>query len=238
MQRIVSASPRIVRPPSNFAGSIPGEPAKYANLQLYNQVLPPGGAFALDSGNFFFLLSNALAVNLQIQYPTGSTEIMNGIQAGSQIKRVKTWSRAQLSGTAGSLVSFWHGYEFSREDQTNFQSTIATISGAVSVTPAVGSANALTNHADVAVPATTVDTTIAANPLRKMLIIGSKSTNAPGVGLNLRIQGGAGAAVQEGIELQPGVSYAFGQGVPVSTAAYAIYNPAAAAQTYWWIEGT
>jgi hypothetical protein len=236
MQRIIARGPTSIRP-QTFEGGIPREPVKYANLQLYNQVLPPGGTMALDSGNFFFLLSNALAVNLLLMYPTGSTEIMNGIQAGSQIKRVKTWSRAQLSGTAGSLVSFWHGYEFSREDQTNFQSTIATISGAVSITPSVGSANALTNHADVNVAAATLDNTIAANPLRKFLVIGSLSTNAPAT-TNLRIQGGAGVAAVEGIELQPGTSYTFGAETGASTAAYAVYNGDANAQKYWWIEGT
>src|SRR5271156_6708254 len=150
MQIITRTGKQHVRP-TEFSAGIPREPVKYANLQLYNQVLPPGGTMNLDSGNFFFLLSNALAVNLLIQYPTGSTEIMNGIMAGGQVKRGETGESAKLIGTAGSLVSFWHGYEFSREDQTNFQSTIATISGAVSITPAVGSANALTNHADIEV---------------------------------------------------------------------------------------
>src|SRR5271156_3074785 len=100
MQIITRTGKQHVRP-TEFSAGIPREPVKYANLQLYNQVLPPGGTMNLDSGNFFFLLSNALAVNLLIQYPTGSTEIMNGIQAGSQIKRVKTWSRAMLAGTPG-----------------------------------------------------------------------------------------------------------------------------------------
>ena len=202
MQKIVARGVQLVRPPSNASGSIPGEPAKYANLQLYNQVLPPGGTMALDSGNFFFLLGSALAVNLLIMYPTGSTEIMNGIQAGSQIKRVKTWSRAQLSGTAGSLVNFWHGYEFSREDQTNFQSVIATISGNVTVVPGIGSANSPTDRADVVVAAGG-NAVIAANPLRKSITVGSLSTNAPAT-TNLRLQGTDAIG---GIELQPGTYY-------------------------------
>jgi len=237
MQIITRTGKQMVRP-QVFDQGIPREPRKYANLQLYNQVLPPGGTMNLDSGNFFFLLSNALAVNLLIQYPSGSTEIMNGIQAGSQIKRVNTWQACKLIGTAASLVSFWHGYEFSREDQTNFQSTIATISGAVTVTPSVGSANALTNHVDVSVAATTLDTTIPANALRKLLIIGSDVQNT-GSGNNcLRVQGGAGVAAAEGIQLQPGQNYTFGAGSLCSTAAYAVYNPNSAAQSYWWIEGT
>jgi hypothetical protein len=236
MQKIIQRAPVSIRP-TIIQHGIPREPVKYANLQLYNQVLPPGGTMNLDSGNFFFLLSNALAVNLLIQYPTGSTEIMNGIQAGSQIKRVKTWQAAKLIGTAGSLVSFWHGYEFSREDQTNFQSVIASISGNVSVVPGVGSANALTNHADVSVATGVISTVITANALRKFLVIGSLSSNAP-ASLNLRIQGGAGGASAQGIELQPGTNYTFGGQTGASTGAYAVYNPDANAQTYYWIEGT
>jgi hypothetical protein len=222
MQKIQARSPHITRPASYAGASIPTEPAKYANLQLYNQVLPPGGTMNLDSGNFFFLLSNALAVNLLIQYPTGSTEIMNGIQSGSQIKRVKTWQAAKLIGTAGSLVSFWHGYEFSREDQTNFQSVIASIAGNVSVVPGVGSANAPTDRADLVVAAGG-NQAIAANPLRRSISIGSLSTNAPAT-TNLRIQ----AVLTGGVELQPGTFYNI-----ATTAALNVHNGDANAQTIW-----
>jgi hypothetical protein len=202
MQRVINVTPKTPRPQSYGTQGIPTEPVKYANLQLYNQVLPPGGQMSLDTGNFFFLLSIALPVNLLIQYPTGSTEIMNGIQPGSQIKRVKTWSRAILAGTAGSLVSFWHGYEFSREDQTNFQSVIATIAGNVTVVPGIGSSVSPTDRADVAVAAGG-NAVIAANPLRKSITVGSLSTNAPAT-TNLRLQGSDAIG---GIELQPGTYY-------------------------------
>jgi hypothetical protein len=164
--------------------------------------------------------------------------LFNGAPAGLQLQRVRTWKQLLITGTPGSNVQFIHGYSYTRQDWTNYQATIATISGAVNVVPGVGSPNAMTNHADVVVAATTLDATIVANPLRRLLIVGSKSTNAPGVGLSLRLQGGAGVAAAQGIELQPGTSFSFSQGVLVSAAAYAIYNPAAAAQTYWWIEGT
>lgn len=228
MQKIVQRGTQILRPASFNAGGIPTEPAKYANLQLYNQVLPPGGTMNLDSGNFFFLLSIALAVNVLIQYPTGSTEIMNGIQAGSQIKRVKTWQALKIIGTAGSLVSFWHGYEFSREDQTNFQSVIATIAGNVTVVPGVGSANAPSNTADVNIPLNSlVSPVIAANPLRKSVSIGSLATNAGTV--NLRVQGGAGVAAVEGAELQAGQFINF-----ATTAALSVFNgDPAVAQKVW-----
>jgi hypothetical protein len=233
MQKIQVRSPHITRPASFAGASIPTEPAKYANLQLYNQVLPPGGTMNLDSGNFFFLLSNALAVNLLIQYPTGSTEIMNGIQSGSQIKRVKTWQAAKLIGTAGSLVSFWHGYEFSREDQTNFQSVIASISGNVSVIPGIGSANAPTDHAQLVIPINSLSSSvIPANALRKSVSVGSLSTNAGTI--NLRLQGGGGVASAQGVELQAGQFYNI-----ATTAALSLFNgDLGVAQTAWYQEYT
>lgn len=228
------------RQPSYAGAKIPQilGPQNHANLQLYNQVLPASGTMALDSGNFFFLLAAVGTVNLQIQYPEGGTEIMNVAPVGLQISRVKAWSRAQLSGTPGANVNFFHGYAYTRQDWTNFQATIATIAGAVSITPSVGSSNALTNHADVTVAATTLDTTIPANALRKLLIIGSHDQNAPGAGLDLRVQGGSGVAAAQGIQLQAGTNFTFGLGAEIIAAAFAVYNPAAVSQKYWWIEGT
>lgn len=209
-----------------------------ANLQLYNQNFPANGKMIFDPGNFFFLLSAAAAVNLLL-INQSNTEILNGIVAGTQIKRTKIWKQAILSGTPGSNFQCFHGDEFSREDQTNFLTTIATIAGSVAGVAGIGSANALTNHADVSVPATTLDNTIAANANRKLLIIGSNAENAPGgSSLNLRVQGGAGVAAAEGVQLQPGQNFTFGTYSGASAAAYAVYNPAAVAQKYWWIEGT
>ncbi len=99
-----------------------------ANLQLYNQNFPPNGKMVFDQGNFFFLLSSAATVNLLL-INHSNTEILSGITAGTQIKRTKEWRQCVLSGTAGTNFVAYHGDEFSREDQTNFQSTIATISG-------------------------------------------------------------------------------------------------------------
>jgi len=215
-------------------------PQNHANLQLYNQALPASGTMALDSGSFFFLLGSAsAATNLQLQYPEGGTEIMNGAPVGLQISRVKAWARAQLSGTPGAVLNFFHGYAYTRQDYTNFQATIATIAGSVAVVPGLGSTNALTNHADVTVAATTLDTTIPANALRKLLIIGSLAGNAPSApNTNLRIQGGAGVAANQGIQLQAGTNYTFGAGSENIAAAFAVYNPSTAAQSYFWIEGT
>jgi hypothetical protein len=240
MPRIMNpAAQRILAPGRNVqtrqswqGATAPVEPVypagSHANLQLYNQNMPPSNTFALDSGNFFFLISAQNPVNLLIMYATGATEIMNAIPVGSQIKRVRPWMRAQLTGTGGTPVQFWHGYEFSREDQTNFQAQIATISGAVITYP--GNSN-LQDHADVAIPATSLDTTIVNNSSRKSVSIGSLSSNTPAT-KNLRVGNNSmTAAGGRGVELQPGqfINLAWQGQVYVA-------NPDANAQTYWWQE--
>jgi hypothetical protein len=201
-----------------------------ANLQLYNQNFPANGKMIFDQGNFFFLLSAAAATNL-ILINSGNTELLNGISAGTQIKRTRAWQQAILSGSAGTNFTAYHGDEFSREDQTNFQSVIATVTGSVTTTPGPGSAGGGTNHADVNVATTTLDTTITANASRKSLIVGSLSSNAPSTPINLRLQFGAGVAAVEGIELQGGTFV-----VLPTQSAMAVYNGDATAQKYWWIE--
>jgi len=199
------------------------EPRNHANLQLYNQAIPPSGTFALDSGNFFFVIASASAtLNLLLIYD-GPTEVMSALPVGSQIKRVKSWSRAQLTGTPGANVQFWHGYQFSREDQTNFQATIATIAGAVSVVPAVGSSVSPVDRADVVVAAGG-NAVIAANALRKSISVGSLSTNAPAT-TNLRLQGSDAIG---GVELQPGEFYNI-----ATAAALNVHNGDANNQTIW-----
>lgn len=216
------------------------------SVNLKSETIPASGNTLLEGGNFCFILNLSAAINLNFQplsgFAAGSAgagnEVFTGMPAGFYIKRIKGWGKCIVTGTPGTTFSLFYGYEVPREDDTGFQTQIAVISGSVLITPSAGSANAMTNHVDVSVAATTIDTTIAANAARKALVIGSKSTNAPGAGLNLRIQGGAGVAAQEGIELQPGTSFLFAGTMPVSVAAYAIYNPAAGAQTYWWAEQT
>lgn len=232
-RRIVTPQPQQRRP--SWAGAVaPAEPTlpagSHANLQLYTQNLPPSGTMVLDSGNFFFLLSAAAQVNLLFIYATGATENMQQLGAGSQIKRVRPWTRAQITGTGGTAVQFWHGYEFSREDQTNFLSTIATISGAVSVVPGLGG-NTVVDHADVTVAATSVDATVVANAARHSVSIGSFANNAP-ASLNLRVGSTAvTAAGGEGVELQPGQFINL-----ATTQALHVANPDANAQKYWWQE--
>lgn len=216
------------------------------SVNLKSETIPASGVTLLEGANFCFILNLSAAINLNFQplsgFAAGSAgagnEIFTGMPAGFYIKRIKGWGKCIVTGTPGTTFSLFYGYEVPREDDTGFQTQIAVISGSVLVTPSVGSPNIMTNHADVVVPTVTIDTTITANAARKALVVGSKSTNAPGAGLNLRLQGGAGSASQLGIELQPGMSFTFQGTFPVSVAAYAVYNPAAVSQTYWWAEQT
>lgn len=180
--------------------ALPNEPANQANVQLYNQAIPAGGTLALDSGNFFFLLNAGVTVNVQFLYTAGHMEQMAALPVGSQIKRIKTWTRALITGTPGAVIQFWHGYAFSRDDQTNFQSTIATISGAVTVVPALGSSNLPTDHADTAIGAG-LTTVIPANALRKSVTVQNLQSSAG----NFRIRGHGAAA--GGVEVAPGTFY-------------------------------
>jgi hypothetical protein len=207
------------------------------SVNQYALVIPANGLIILEPGNFFFLVSSSNPISVIFQTNAGR-EAFTGITAGLRVQRLKPWANIAIQGVAGTVISAYVGNEIPREDSTDFVQTIATIAGTVLFTPGVGSSNAMTNHADVTVATVTLDTTIPANAARKGLIIGSKSTNAPAAGLSLRIQGGAGVASAQGIELQPGTSYMFQGTFPCSTQAFAIYNPAAVSQVYWWIEQT
>jgi hypothetical protein len=207
------------------------------SVNSYALTIPATGSIILEPANFLLLITASAPVAIILQTNAGREQFTNQ-SSGLRVQRLKNWANANITGVPGTTLTVYYGIEQPREDAVDFISVIATIAGSVTVVPGLGSPNAMTNHVDVTVAATTLDNTIAANAARKLLIVGSKSTNAPGAGLSLRIQGGAGVAAAEGIELQPGTSYAFGQGVPVSLAAYAIYNPAAVSQVYWWIEGT
>lgn len=214
-------------------------------VRTVNFTIPASGVLNLESANFLFILSSTGNLTLQLQgrapggkngvggSNSGANETLNAVPAGVRIQRLQGWGTLNMTGAVGVTGQLFYGFEQPREDATDFQTTIATISGSVVVVPGTGSANALTNHADVVVATTTLDTTIAANGARKYLIIGSKSTNAPGAGLSLRVQGGAGVAAAQGMELQPGTNYSF-----PAASAFAIYNPAAVPQTYWWLEGS
>jgi hypothetical protein len=236
--RVVAPARKLLIPQQvrqSFSGGPPTEPTSptgsHANIQLYNQNLPASGTMVMDSGNFFFLLSAANPVNALFIYASGATEIMNGIQPGAQIKRVRPWVRVQLTGTGSSNVQFWHGYEFSREDQTNFLTTIATIAGSVAVSPSLATLTE-TDHADVALAATSLDnTTIVANAARHSVTVGSLSSNAP-LTKNLRVGNSTmTAAGGRGWELQPGTFIT----IPTPNAVY-VANPDANGQTYWWVE--
>lgn len=192
---MMQARGRAVGTPTDYT------PSNHANLLLYNQAVPASGQMSMDLGNFFFLLSAGVSVSVLFDYG-GPTEDLNFIPVGLQISRVKSWKRAIITATPGAVISFFHGYAFTRQDYTNFQATIATIAGSVTVVPGVGSSNSPTDRADIVI-ASGGNQVIAANALRRSITIGSLSSNAPAT-TNLRVQGSDAIG---GVELQPGMYY-------------------------------
>lgn len=210
------------------------------SVDTYNFAIPASGIFKLPNpGNFFFLLSSTNPITVQFQAGglgsnqdrSGANETFSGLSAGLRVQRLKSWGNLNLTGPAGTTGTIFYGTETPREDATDYIQTIATISGTVLVSPGTGSPNAPTDHADVTVSATTIDTTIGVNAARKSVSVGSFSSNAPAT-LNLRvIAHGSGAG--KGVELQPG------QFINIATqAALDVNNPDANAQKYWWQEYT
>lgn len=197
-------------------------------IQLRNEVIPASGATILDQANLIFIISASANVTLNIQQ-RGVGEVFASIPAGTKIKRVKQWSQAQIQGTPGTTVQFFYGLEFAREDETDFQTQIAVISGGQIVNVQGSSPNAITDHADIVLAAATNDTTsIVANAARKSIIIGSISTNTD----VCRVR--AHGSVNGGEELQPGekITY-FSQG------AFDIIHPGpTAGHTVSWSEQT
>lgn len=199
-------------------------------IQLRNETVPANGQIILDQANLLFIIASSANVNLNLMQ-RGLMEQMLSIPAGTKLKRVKEWTQATIGGPVGTTVQFFYGHEFAREDETDFQTQIAVISGgSILASMGLGSPNAPTDHADVAVATGVTSAVIPVNALRKSVTIGSLAANAPAT-TNLRVQ--AHGSATGGWELQPG------QSVTLPTqAALDVKNGDANAQTYWWQELT
>lgn len=191
------------------------------SVDLQNDVIPASGQVILPPGNFFFLLNASANVNVQLQ-AGGITESFNGIQPGILLKRVKGWSRLVVSGSAGVVIQSLRGNETFRDDETSFQTLIATVAGTIAVQPGLGSVNPVTDHADIALGVSASDTTTIVTNARKSILIGSLSTNT----VSVRVRG-HGAAVG-GVELQPGTTVTY-----QSQGAFDLINGAALSTIYW-----
>jgi|SRR6516162_4251706 len=204
-------------------------------VDTYSGTIPAGGTFKLPNpGNFFFLLNASAALTVQFQGGLGAAnsaanETFQGLSAGLRVQRLKDWANCNLVGTPATTFTIFYGHETPREDSTDYVQTIATIAGNVVTVPGALSGG-ITDHTDVTVSATTIDTTITANAARKFVLIGSFSTNAPTTPLNLRV-GGASLAVNQGVELQPGQFISYQENTAIH-----VNNPDASAQKYWWQE--
>jgi hypothetical protein len=205
-------------------------------VDTYSGTLPASGVFKLPNpANFFFLLNASSALTVQFQGGLGAAssaanETFQGLSAGLRVQRLKSWANCNLVGTPATTFTVFYGTETPREDSTDYVQTIATIAGNVVTVPGAMTGG-LTDHTDVTVGASTIDTTIAANAARKFVLVGSFSTNNPvTAGANLRV-GGASLAVNQGVELQPGQFISYQENTAIH-----VNNPDTASQKYWWQE--
>jgi hypothetical protein len=194
------------------------------SVESKSLVIPATGTLDLEPANTFFLVSASAAVN--INFNIGTTEGFTNFLTGLKVERVKNWRKCTIVGVQGTTVLLFYGISSHRDDSTELLQTLATISGTVNTFPAVGAANAVTDHADVTFSGAT-DTTIGANVARRWITIGGLSTNTA----SLRVRAHSSAA--GGAELQPGSSLTY-----YNINAFDVINASGVNQTYWWQEQT
>lgn len=183
------------------------------SLDIRNQAIPASGSIRVGQGNFFFLITASVAVNLNISVG-GQSDNFTGAIAGIKIQRVKRWDYLDIVGPAGTVLQFMVGFENVREDDVNIQQALATIAGTVAVA-ALPSASVSSAPAQTTLAAGATSP-VAANLSRRRVTIGCLSTSAAAVRVSP-----AGTTLT-GIELQPGVFAEFD-----TTAALVVRNDTA-----------
>jgi hypothetical protein len=169
-----------------------------SSTELRVEQIPASGTIPLSPANFFFLISATANVNVRFQ-GKGTEYGANGVTAGLTIGRVDPWSRCEIRGAAGTIVTFHYGDAVLREDVTDQRSQIATIAGIAQVqqapfTQLLSNARTVVNNTNAI--------TVAANLARRKLVIANPSDNSnPGL-VYIQIAG-AGAGI--GIPLDSGM---------------------------------
>lgn len=173
------------------------------NIDSRVETIPANGVLNLTNANFLFLQSATVAVALKfVASSLGSSENFGNVIAGLQISRIKPWAYCNITGTPGTVVTFWYGYTDVREDNTIFSQQIAVIAGVTAV--AIQPGGTFTDTVDTA-QATGTQTNIAANLARRRITIGvppSAAANEP-----VRVSGTGGAG--RGVVIQPGTFVEF-----------------------------
>lgn len=173
------------------------------NIDSRSEVIPANGILNLSNANFMFLQSATLAVALKfVAASLGSSENFGSVIAGLQISRVKPWAYCNVTGTPGTVVTFWYGYTDVREDNTIFSQQIAVIAGVTAV--AISPSSTISTTSALLVIATGSATTIAANLARRRITVTNPSTNSTGGSVFIQSVGKALASA--GIEVAQGSS--------------------------------
>ena len=189
-------------------------------IDIRSQTISASGTMRIGGGNIFFLISATAAVNINISVG-GQNDNFTGAITGLKITRVKRWDYLDIVGAAGTVVSFFIGYENVREDDVAFQQALATISGTVAVAslPSV----AINTPADNTTAANTA-VQVAANLSRRRITIGCRASSPTPVRVS------AAGLTATGIELQAGVFAEFD-----TTASLWVRNDTAVAGALWYV---
>jgi hypothetical protein len=169
-------------------------------IAFRQETIPASGVVNLANANFVFVISSTVAIALKltrngIQRGANTEDYGSSILSGLQISRTQRWDLASITGAAGGVVTLLYGYTDVREDITQFNQQIATVSGIVST--AIAPSSVLADTVDTAQAAGT-QTVISANLSRRRITIGVLSTSAG----NVRVAQTGGDT--HGIEIQAG----------------------------------
>lgn len=205
--------------------------ALIGNTDTRTEVIPANGVLNLGNANFLFIISQSAnaAFKLTRQGLTkgASQENYSGQLAGLQISRTSRWDFCNVTGAAGTSITFIYGFADVREDVTLFNQQIAVISGVTAV--AFAPSSTFVDTVDTA-QATNTQTVIAANLLRRRITIGVPPSAAANEPVRVSFTGGAG----RGIVIQPGTFQEFD-----TTAALVVRNDntlATGLGTVWYAE--
>lgn len=182
--------------------------------KLRTEVFPATGRIVIgDLNNFIMLIQTAAAISLRV-YRGGTSFDAENVEAGYVKGLVEPWEKAELTGTPGSTIRFFMGFESIAEDFTDYRRTVGVF---LAQQPAT-----IADAADVDVGASGVAVLVAAaNAARASVTLTNLDTSTA----NVRVGSLATVAAARGQRLTPGQSVT----LRVTGAIYAIRETAAAA---------
>lgn len=162
------------------------------SIDSRTQTVDATGQIRLANANFLFIIASTAALVATLSRG-GSTESFQAITTGLRIARVVKWEWAFLTAAPGTIITYFYGITAVREDATDLQQALATISGTVNIAE-VPSAT-VADTADTA-QASATQTAVSANLARRRYTIGVRSDSAN----TLRVSqaGGAGRGLEVG----------------------------------------